>query len=169
MSQNMGSFAPIDLTDGDERPAYLSILSEAQYNAVTADPDEPLQILAGPGSGKTRVLVSRVAWLILEKKISPRDMVVVTFTNKAANEMKERLLKLIGKERTENLILGTFHATCARYLRRHATNIGIKNNFSICDVDEQKRFFKQLAKDDESVEAKLKVMNMSRQNFQVLQ
>lgn len=166
MTLNLGSSAPIDLTDQDDtRPSYLSVLSEAQYNAVTADPDEPLQILAGPGSGKTRVLVSRVAWLILENKISPRDMVVVTFTNKAANEMKERLLKLIGKERTDNLVLGTFHATCARYLRRHSTKIGIKNNFSICDVDEQKRFFKQLAKDDESIRSKLTNMGMSTSNF----
>lgn len=165
MAHDKGSSAVIDLADQDERPSYLSVLSEAQYNAVTADPDEPLQILAGPGSGKTRVLVSRVAWLILEKKISPRDMVVVTFTNKAANEMKERLLKLIGKERTDNLVLGTFHATCARYLRRHATKIGIKNNFSICDTDEQKRFFKQLAKDDESVRNKLASMGLNPAKF----
>lgn len=165
MTQNSASAVSIDLTDENERPSYLSILSQAQYGAVTADPDEPLQILAGPGSGKTRVLVSRVAWLILEKKISPRDMVVVTFTNKAANEMKERLLKLIGKEQTENLVLGTFHATCARFLRRHSTKIGIKNNFSICDVDEQKRFFKQLAKDDDSVKQKLTMIGMNAAKF----
>lgn len=97
--------------DGDvlahpHRPPYLSRLSEAQYKAVTSPPDEPLQILAGPGSGKTRVLVCRVAWLVLEQNLDPRDLVVVTFTNKAANEMRHRLNALIGQYRTSLLILG---------------------------------------------------------------
>jgi DNA helicase-2/ATP-dependent DNA helicase PcrA len=88
------------------KPPYLASLSQAQYNAVTASPDVPLQILAGPGSGKTRVLVARVTWLILANNVRPNDLVVVTFTNKAANEMRQRLNKLIGPERTANLILG---------------------------------------------------------------
>jgi superfamily I DNA/RNA helicase len=87
-------------------PPYLASLSRAQYDAVTASPEIPLQILAGPGSGKTRVLVARVTWLILANGIRPNDLVVVTFTNKAANEMRQRLQKLIGPERTANLILG---------------------------------------------------------------
>lgn len=87
-------------------PPYLASLSKAQYDAVTAPPNIPLQILAGPGSGKTRVLVARVTWLILANNIRPNDLVVVTFTNKAANEMRQRLHKLIGPERTANLILG---------------------------------------------------------------
>lgn len=87
-------------------PPYLASLSRAQYKAVTAPPNVPLQILAGPGSGKTRVLVARVTWLILANRVRPNDLVVVTFTNKAANEMRQRLNKLIGPERTANLILG---------------------------------------------------------------
>lgn len=85
---------------------YLTSLSQAQRDAATAHPDVPLQILAGPGSGKTRVLVARVAWLILAHNVAPGDLVVVTFTNKAANEMRQRLVKLIGPERTAALILG---------------------------------------------------------------
>lgn len=91
---------------GSDLPPYLSSLSRAQYDAVTAAPNVPLQILAGPGSGKTRVLVARVAWLILAQEIRPTDLVVVTFTNKASNEMKQRLIKLIGPERTSQLVLG---------------------------------------------------------------
>lgn len=93
-------------SSASQRPEYLRILSAAQYGAVTAPPDEPLQILAGPGSGKTRVLVARVAWLILEHDMNPRDLVVVTFTNKAANEMRQRLHALIGQQRTSQLVLG---------------------------------------------------------------
>jgi DNA helicase-2/ATP-dependent DNA helicase PcrA len=149
-------------------PHYLASLSKAQYDAVTAPPNIPLQILAGPGSGKTRVLVARVTWLILANDIRPNHLVVVTFTNKAANEMRQRLHKLIGPERTANLILGgsfitrkrclhtliltitfhkgTFHATCARYLRRSAKSVGLQNNFSICDADESKKTIKALLK-----------------------
>lgn len=107
MSKASGGVVEKEQSGGSsDMPPYLSSLSKAQYNAVTADPNIPLQILAGPGSGKTRVLVARVAWLILAQKIRPSDLVVVTFTNKASNEMKQRLIKLIGPERTLQLILG---------------------------------------------------------------
>ncbi|UZJ56358.1 hypothetical protein CBS101457_005678 [Exobasidium rhododendri] len=142
MSSVVGAPAAVDAG----LPSYLASLSKAQYDAVTASPDVPLQILAGPGSGKTRVLVARVTWLILANNIRPNDLVVVTFTNKAANEMRQRLQKLIGPERTANLILGTFHATCARYLRRNAKAVDLQNNFSICDADESKKVLKTILK-----------------------
>lgn len=134
-----------------EQPAYLASLSEAQREAVTAPADEPLQILAGPGSGKTRVLVSRVAWLNQHHAINPRDLIVVTFTNKAANEMRVRLTKLIGAHRTSLLAMGTFHAMCAKYLRQYASLVGIGNNFSICDADESKKVIKAIIKEKASV------------------
>ncbi len=130
-------------------PAYLRPLSKSQLAAATHPPTSCLQILAGPGSGKTRVLTSRVAWLILDpaNKLKPEDIVVVTFTNKAANEMKQRLIKLIGKERVENLVIGTFHSVCARYLRKYGRLISLPNNFTIIDVDDAKRMFKAIIKE----------------------
>lgn len=128
-------------------------LNPAQLEAVSAD-TRALQILAGPGSGKTRgkekiiktfhpidttriVLTSRVAWLVLEKHVDPRQIVVVTFTNKAAREMKTRLEsnELLGRELSEQLLMGTFHSICARILRQHAGLINVKNNFTIADPD----------------------------------
>lgn len=129
-------------------------LNPAQLDAVSAE-TRTLQILAGPGSGKTRgrkssneerrltltpfnlVLTSRVAWLVLEKRVDPRQIVVVTFTNKAAREMKTRLesKELLGRELSEQLLMGTFHSICARLLRQHAGLINVKNNFTIADPD----------------------------------
>ena len=96
------------------------MLSATQHAAVTSDAARPLQILAGPGSGKTRVLTSRVAWLVRDSAtpIAPERCVVVTFTNRAANEMRARLESMIGADRTRRLVLGTFHAVCVRFLRR---------------------------------------------------
>lgn len=148
--------------------AFLATLSRAQYEAATAPADVPLQILAGPGSGKTRVLVARVAWLIEHEQINPRNLVVVTFTNKAAGEMKKRLFGLIGPYRTANLVLGklffgsssccvarspdlspvlgTFHATCSSLLRKYGGLIGVPNNFTIADADESKKIIKEQIK-----------------------
>lgn len=83
------------------------------------------------------VLTSRVAWLVLEKRVDPRQIVVVTFTNKAAREMKTRLesKELLGRELSEQLLMGTFHSICARLLRQHAGLINVKNNFTIADPD----------------------------------
>ncbi|SNX83194.1 related to ATP-dependent DNA helicase [Melanopsichium pennsylvanicum] len=129
--------------------AYLRSLSKSQLAAATHPPTSCLQILAGPGSGKTRVLTSRVAWLVLDtaNQLKPEDIVVVTFTNKAANEMKMRLVKLIGKERVDNLVIGTFHSVCARYLRKYGRLISLPNNFSIIDSDDAKRTLKAILKD----------------------
>ena len=115
-------------------------LSVSQQAAVQCDAARPLQILAGPGSGKTRVLTMRVAHLLLDAerdaRVQPQHCVVVTFTNKAANEMRTRLTALIGPERTQKLVLGTFHALCAMFLRRHGARIGIDHNFTIADTDD---------------------------------
>lgn len=105
--------------------------------AVLHPPNLPLQILAGPGSGKTRVLTSRIAHLIEQHKLQASSICAVTFTNKAANEMRERLTKLIGQDQTGQIKLGTFHALCATFLRRHAKLIEIDANFTICDADER--------------------------------
>lgn len=117
--------------------ACVASLTDEQRHAVTSDPATPLQILAGPGSGKTRVLTSRVAWLVsggAGRPIPPPNCVVVTFTNRAASEMRRRLEDLIGAQ-TSQLVLGTFHAICMRLLRRHGARIGIPANFTIADRD----------------------------------
>ncbi|KAF8322726.1 UvrD-helicase-domain-containing protein [Clavulina sp. PMI_390] len=132
--------------------AYLKALNAAQLRAVAHDPHIPLQILAGPGSGKTRVLTCRVAHLVEAHKIRPQNICAVTFTNKAANEMRERLKKLIGPERTTGLVMGTFHALCAKYLRVYGTSIGLPSNFSICDAEESKKIITAILKRPEILE-----------------
>ncbi|KAG0169066.1 hypothetical protein DFQ30_004024 [Apophysomyces sp. BC1015] len=115
---------------------FLLKLNPVQLQAVKSEA-RSLQILAGPGSGKTRVLTSRVAWLVLEKKVNPSRIVVVTFTNKAAKEMKERLQgpDLLGQQTSNKLVMGTFHSICSRFLRRHSAEAGLENNFIIADTD----------------------------------
>lgn len=133
----------------------LDALSRAQGEAVTSDPSTPLQILAGPGSGKTRVLTTRVAWLVHGDEhrapVPPERCVVVTFTNKAAREMQQRLSALIGADTTARLVLGTFHATCARFLRQHGRRIGLENNFTIADADDAKRVMREVVKSHEEI------------------
>ncbi|KAL1411641.1 ATP-dependent DNA helicase srs2 [Vanrija albida] len=126
---------------------YLASLNPAQLRAVTAPPDVPLQILAGPGSGKTRVLTSRVAHLVKCHGYQPHQITAVTFTNKAASEMRKRLQALLGEKDAATLVLGTFHATCARYLRRHGKRIGLDNNFAIADADDCKKMMARLLKE----------------------
>jgi DNA helicase-2/ATP-dependent DNA helicase PcrA len=113
----------------------LQGLNAAQREAVEAI-EGPLLILAGPGSGKTRVIAHRVAYLIKVWGISPYHILAVTFTNKAAREMKERLYQLLGSS-VDDLTLGTFHATCARILRRDGARIGVDSRFVIYDDDDQ--------------------------------
>ncbi|KAG2070745.1 UvrD-helicase-domain-containing protein [Suillus decipiens] len=124
----------------------LKSLNSAQIRCVTHCPNSPLQILAGPGSGKTKVLTSRIAYMILHHEIDPSSICAVTFTNKAANEMRARLFKLIGKDSVNKVKLGTFHAICALFLRKYGTSVGLNGNFTICDSDESKRIVAKLLK-----------------------
>ncbi len=118
-------------------------LNPQQARAVEA-PDGPVLVLAGPGSGKTRVLTHRVAYLVEMRKVWPRQILAVTFTNKAAREMRERLDKLLGPARSGELTLGTFHAICARWLRRDAPEIGLSRDFVIFDEDDQQQVVKRV-------------------------
>jgi DNA helicase-2/ATP-dependent DNA helicase PcrA len=128
----------------------LTNLNPAQQEAVQAI-EGPVLVLAGPGSGKTRVLIHRVAYLINVCGIPPYAIMAVTFTNKAAREMKERLHHLIGRQ-LKGLTIGTFHATCARILRREAQHVGLERSFAIYDDGDQlsliKQALKELDKDD---------------------
>lgn len=105
----------------------------------------PLLILAGAGSGKTRVLTHRVAYLIDEKNVNPWNILAITFTNKAAGEMRERVDQLVGFG-AESIWVSTFHSTCVRILRRHIECLGYTTSFSIYDSDDQKTLMKQVFK-----------------------
>ncbi len=124
----------------------LKGLNPQQRKAVTAS-DGPALVLAGPGSGKTRVLTCRAAWLVQELDVAPWRIMAVTFTNKAAREMRERLERLLGPSGARDLTLGTFHAICARVLRREAEATGIPRNYAIFDADDQRRLVKQAIRD----------------------
>ena len=121
---------------------YLDKLNETQLKAVETI-DGPLLVLAGAGTGKTRVLTTRMGHIILQGKSRPWEILAVTFTNKAAREMQERVADLI-KRPIESMWVGTFHAIGARILRRHAEAAGLKSNFTILDTDDQIRLIKQL-------------------------
>jgi len=123
-------------------PAYLDTLNESQRQAVEAV-DGPVLVLAGAGTGKTRVLTTRLAHILMQGKASPWEMLAVTFTNKAAREMQDRVGLLLGRP-MEGWWVGTFHALGARILRRHAEGVGLKPNFTILDTDDQLRVIKQL-------------------------
>ena len=114
---------------------HLSSLNPQQLQAVTAGPG-PVLVLAGPGSGKTRVLTQRIAYLIGSQGVRPYHILAVTFTNKAAREMEERVGQLVGSQ-TQGLTLGTFHATCARILRHEAEFLPFNSNYVIFDSDDQ--------------------------------
>ena len=121
---------------------YLSRLNPEQRDAVESV-DGPLLVLAGAGTGKTRVLTTRFAHILLSGRAAPGQVLAVTFTNKAAKEMRERVGAILGRP-VEGLWLGTFHALCARMLRRHAEHVGLTANFSILDTDDQMRLLKQV-------------------------
>ena len=106
----------------------------------------PLLVVAGAGSGKTRVLTRRIAWLISERKAHPGSILAITFTNKAAAEMKERVAELVGP-RAKIMWVSTFHSACVRILRKEAEHIGVKSNFSIYDAQDQKRLISLVCSD----------------------
>jgi DNA helicase-2/ATP-dependent DNA helicase PcrA len=123
----------------------LEGLNEPQRRAVTHK-DGPLLIFAGAGSGKTRTLTHRIAWLINEEHVPPARILAVTFTNKASREMRERLENLIGPS-AKRMWLGTFHALCAKMLRIHGERIDLNPRFAIFDSDDQLRLMKSVVKD----------------------
>mgnify|MGYP001325482406 CR=1 FL=1 len=124
---------------------YLKNLNKAQKEAVM-HLDGPLLIVAGAGSGKTKVLTSRIANIIYKKKAFPNQILAVTFTNKAANEMQNRVSKILGSTAIGLSWLGTFHSICAKLLRKHASAANLNSNFTIIDTDDQIRLIKNICK-----------------------
>ena len=119
-------------------------LNPPQREAV-AQTEGPVLILAGAGSGKTRVLTHRIAYLMAEKGVNPWNILAITFTNKAAQEMRERVDKLVGFG-SESIWVSTFHSACVRILRRHIDNLGYDTNFTIYDTDDQKSLMKDVCR-----------------------
>jgi DNA helicase-2/ATP-dependent DNA helicase PcrA len=126
-----------------QRARYLEALNPEQRAAVETL-DGPLLVLAGAGTGKTRVLTTRIAHILATGKARAWEILAVTFTNKAAREMRERIELLVGQGAEAMQWLGTFHAISAKVLRRHAELVGLKSNFTILDVDDQIRLLKQV-------------------------
>ncbi len=124
----------------------LSQLNPAQRQAVEIV-DGPVLVLAGPGSGKTRVLTYRIAYLLEEIRLPPYNILAVTFTNKAAREMRERLQNLVGEEKLRDLAIGTFHAICARFLRRDGEAVGLAPGFVIFDDDDQSKLIQEIVRE----------------------
>ncbi|MEM8800489.1 MAG: UvrD-helicase domain-containing protein, partial [Pseudomonadota bacterium] len=124
-------------------PPYLEGLNPPQREAVLTT-DGPVLVLAGAGTGKTRALTTRLAHLMATGLAFPSQLLAVTFTNKAAREMRERVSRLVGPAAEGLRWLGTFHSIAARMLRRHAELVGLKSNFTILDTDDQIRLLKQL-------------------------
>ena len=124
---------------------YLKNLNDAQKQAVSSL-EGPLLIVAGAGSGKTKVLTSRIAHIIKTKKAFPNQILAVTFTNKAAKEMHNRVSKILGSSAIGLSWLGTFHSICAKLLRKHAPAVNLKSNFTIIDTDDQIRLIKNICK-----------------------
>ncbi len=124
---------------------FLNNLNKAQKEAVIYL-DGPLLIVAGAGSGKTKVLTTRIANIIKEKRAFPNQILAVTFTNKAAKEMQTRVSKILGSAATGLSWLGTFHSICAKILRKHASAANLNSNFTIIDTDDQIRLIKNICK-----------------------
>ena len=124
---------------------YLNNLNNAQKEAVLYL-DGPLLIVAGAGSGKTKVLTSRIVHIIKEKKAFPNQILSVTFTNKAAKEMQNRVNSILNSDENGLSWLGTFHSICAKLLRKHAPAAGLTSNFTIIDTDDQVRLIKNICK-----------------------
>lgn len=126
----------------------LSSLNDRQRQAVQA-PLGPVLVLAGPGSGKTKTLTHRIAYIIEQKLVCPEHILALTFTNKAAKEMRERVSKLLARyqKAAESLTMGTFHSVCARLLRREAAVLGYGHDFVIFDTEDQKKLLREICDD----------------------
>ncbi len=139
-------------------------LNPPQKEAVTYE-EGPLLVLAGAGSGKTKVLTRRAAYLIIHKKVSPDRIIAMTFTNKAAAEMKERIFRLT-KAKADGIWMGTFHALCARVLRKHATKLGYTSAYTICDEKDRKNLIQEILKEfsqgKNQIEPKIIMREISR-------
>ncbi len=159
----------------------LKCLNPQQAQAVTADVGTPCLVLAGPGSGKTRVLTHRAAYLCRRYNLPPHRILAVTFTNKAAEEMKNRLRVLLmnGDEhevdqeedwssRRSDFVVGTFHAICARILRTHGEAIGINSDFQICDASDCKQVIATLIRKRDNVETGQKTPNLMNEAGMIL-
>ena len=123
----------------------LEGLNEKQKEAVV-NTQGPCLVIAGAGSGKTKVLTHKIAYLIGEKQVKPWDIIAITFTNKAANEMKERVVNLVG-DLAKDIWMGTFHSICVRILRRFIDRIGFDSSFIIFDTSDQRTLIKTCLKD----------------------
>src|ERR671918_87041 len=123
----------------------LDGLNEPQRAAVV-HAGAPLLVVAGAGSGKTRVLTRRIAWLITERKAHPGSILAITFTNKAAAEMKERVEALVGR-RARIMWVSTFHSACVRILRKEIDKVGYKSSFTIFDAADSKRLMTMVCRD----------------------
>ncbi|MEI6405096.1 MAG: UvrD-helicase domain-containing protein, partial [Actinomycetes bacterium] len=123
----------------------LADLNPPQQQAVTHS-GTPLLVVAGAGSGKTRVLTRRIAYLLAERNVSPGEILAITFTNKAAGEMKERVAEIVGP-RARAMWVSTFHSACVRILRSEATRLGLKPSFTIYDTQDSVRLITMIAKD----------------------
>src|ERR1700728_4223017 len=125
--------------------AQTELLNDVQREAVEHT-DGPVLIFAGAGSGKTRVLTHRIAYLLEKKNVFPDRILAVTFTNKAAGEMKARLERMVGAP-ARDLWVGTFHSMCVRMLRRDGKKIGISSNFAIMDDTDQRQIIRDILHD----------------------
>ncbi len=141
-----------DLARAAPPPSYLDGLNPEQRRAVEAI-EGPVLVLAGAGTGKTRVLTTRLAHILATGKARPWELLAVTFTNKAAREMRERITHIIGPQAEGLRWLGTFHSVAAQILRRHAELVGLKSSYTIIDPDDQERLIKQLL-EAENIDAK---------------
>ncbi|MCX7017540.1 MAG: UvrD-helicase domain-containing protein [bacterium] len=137
MTESSRHFDPRDI---------LADLNPQQYEAVTA-PDGPLLIIAGAGSGKTRVITRRIAYLVRERGVQPYQIFAATFTNKAADEMKRRVARMLGAWLPHDFHIATFHSLCARILRRQASAACLPSDFTICDEADQLRAVKHVMKE----------------------
>ena len=123
----------------------LKELNDKQYEAVV-NTEGPCLVIAGAGSGKTKVLTHKIAYLIKEKGVKPWNILAITFTNKAANEMKERIVGLVG-DVAGDIWMGTFHSICVRILRRFIDRIGFETSFIIFDTTDQRTLVKNCLRD----------------------